>query len=131
LTVSNVSYQNNGSIYSLFVTNNFNNGAFSTPVALTVLDPYIVTQPTNTTVLAGTSASLSVVANGSAPVSYQWVQGSSPLSDGPGPIAQGAASLDPLIAHGCAAVRDHAQACACSSQNGCIRGLRDDVRVKH
>ncbi len=85
LTVSNVSYQNNGSIYSLFVTNNFNNGAFSTPVALTVLDPYIVTQPTNTTVLAGTSASLGVVANGSAPVSYQWVQGSSPLSDGPGP----------------------------------------------
>ena len=38
-----------------------------------LLAPVIITQPTNQSVLAGTTVTLSAVANGSQPLSYQWL----------------------------------------------------------
>jgi hypothetical protein len=58
--------------YAVVVTNTY--GSVTSAVAtLTLLyPPTITTQPTNLTVLAGQSASLSVVATGSALLGYQW-----------------------------------------------------------
>ena len=42
--------------------------------------PSITTQPTNATVIIGGSASFSVVASGSAPLSYQWLFDGAPIS---------------------------------------------------
>jgi hypothetical protein len=87
LTLSHVSYLDDGS-YTLFVTNNANNALLSTtPATLTVNDPIMVTQPqTNLMqVPVGSTTNLSIVAIGTAPLSYQWygiLQGS--LSDGGG-----------------------------------------------
>ena len=74
LTLSNVSYLDDGS-YTLFVTNNANNALLSTtPATLTVNDPIIVTQPqTNIMQVAvGGGTNFSVVAIGTGPLSYQW-----------------------------------------------------------
>jgi uncharacterized repeat protein (TIGR01451 family) len=58
--------------YSVVVTNAFG-AAVSSNATLTVLvGPSILTQPTNRTVLAGGGVNFSVVAAGSAPLSYQW-----------------------------------------------------------
>ncbi len=81
LTLSNVSYLDDGT-YTLFVTNNSNNNTLSTtPATLTVIDPFIVTEPPYDTVipLAGSNA-LSVVAAGSG-VTYQWYNNAGQLSN--------------------------------------------------
>jgi hypothetical protein len=85
LTLSPVSYLDDGS-YTLFVTNNANNALLSTtPATLTVIDPIIATQPQTNIVQipVGGTTNLSVVAIGTGPFSYQWygvTQGQ--LSDG-------------------------------------------------
>ncbi len=46
----------------------------------TVTAPSIVTQPANQTVNAGQTATFSVVANGTAPLAYQWYRGTAQIS---------------------------------------------------
>jgi hypothetical protein len=84
LTLSNLSYLDQGS-YSLFVTNNANNGLFSPGAQLTVHDPYIVIQPADSSAVPGTSANLAVVAGGSPTLNYQWKLGGTNFSDGLSP----------------------------------------------
>jgi uncharacterized protein YpmS len=71
LALTNIQVTDDGS-YLVVVTNNA--GSITSAVAtLTVLvPPGIQTQPNNLTVTLGQNASFSVVANGSAPFSYQW-----------------------------------------------------------
>ncbi len=51
----------------------------STTVTVNVVLPAITSEPTNTTVTVGQAASFSVVATGSAPLSYQWYRGQTPI----------------------------------------------------
>ena len=69
--------------YDVVVTNAY--GSVTSRVAvLTVLlaAPEIATQPTDQSVLSGSSVSLSVLAIGSLPMTYQWQRNGVPLSDG-------------------------------------------------
>ncbi|HWF18708.1 MAG TPA: immunoglobulin domain-containing protein, partial [Verrucomicrobiae bacterium] len=85
LTVSGVTYQDSGSSYYVVVTNANNNTVGSPSASLTVLDPYIATQPAKQTNSAGGTATLTVVAAGTPTLTYQWYQNNNPLSDGAGP----------------------------------------------
>jgi Immunoglobulin domain/Immunoglobulin I-set domain len=63
---------NSGSVYTVTVTNP-NGTVTSTPATLTVVTaPLIVTQPANQTVSVGQTATFSVSASGTAPLTYQW-----------------------------------------------------------
>lgn len=73
LTVSNVLRPDAGG-YSVGVSNAF--GSTTSLVAtLTVLDPFIVTQPADASATAGQPATFSVVAGGTPPLNYQWLRG--------------------------------------------------------
>jgi hypothetical protein len=64
----------NGALFSVVVTNSAGS-VTSNNATLTVtaaVPPSITTQPANKTVTAGATAKFSVVATGSAPLSYQW-----------------------------------------------------------
>src|ERR1039458_582374 len=80
LTLTGVSYQDIGS-YTLNVINSssFNNS--STPATLTVNDPIITAQPANPAVVAGGTATFTVVAAGSPTVNYQWYEGATALTE--------------------------------------------------
>jgi hypothetical protein len=71
LTLTNVQAEAEGD-YSVIVSNAF--GSATSPVArLTILFPPVITiQPISQTVLIGASASFSVAAQGTEPLSYQW-----------------------------------------------------------
>jgi len=74
-TVAAVSAEDNGAKYQVVVTNDL--GSVVSPAAtLTVgaapVGPAITTQPSDVDVVAGQAASLSVVATGDAPLTYQW-----------------------------------------------------------
>ncbi len=72
--------------YDCVVTNACGN-ATSTAAVLTINSgPSITTQPSNASVANGSSASFSVVASGTAPLSYQWRKDLANLTDG-GPIS--------------------------------------------
>jgi hypothetical protein len=58
-----------------------------------ILPPAITLQPTNLTVLAGNSASFNVLAGGTAPLAYQWLQNSTSLTNGAGVSGATTASL--------------------------------------
>src|SRR5579859_1465763 len=47
-------------------------GVFSSPTASAASEPSITTQPQSQSVLLGSNATFSVVATGTAPLSYQW-----------------------------------------------------------
>ena len=73
LVLPNVQAVNAGS-YTVEVSNE-GGIASSSPAVLTVLVPPTITAaPISQTVIAGQSATLAVVANGSAPLSYQWLK---------------------------------------------------------
>ena len=69
------------------VSNAFNPPANSNTVTITVgapaQAPSITTQPQSKSIPSGTSTTLSVVATGTAPLSYQWYQGTSPNTGSP------------------------------------------------
>ena len=83
LTISSVSYTNNGS-YDVIVTNANNASVTSQPATLTVNDPVIVTSPTSITNNYGSQATFSATVVGTAPLSYQWRRNGSNLTDGSG-----------------------------------------------
>jgi uncharacterized delta-60 repeat protein len=78
LTLSNVRKADAGG-YSVVVSNAFGSTT-SLPAALTVRDPFIVTQPADTSAEVGQGASFSVEAGGTPPLSYQWFRGGMPLA---------------------------------------------------
>ncbi|MCX6956242.1 MAG: immunoglobulin domain-containing protein [Verrucomicrobia bacterium] len=82
LTLSNVQAADTGS-YDVVVTNSVN-FATSAAAVLTVnpAAPTIATQPASRTATIGGTTSFSVAASGTAPLTYQWRKGGSPLSDG-------------------------------------------------
>ncbi|HEY5914534.1 MAG TPA: immunoglobulin domain-containing protein, partial [Verrucomicrobiae bacterium] len=76
LTLNAVTATDAGS-YTVRVTNaggNVTSSAAMLTVNPVVTGPTITTQPANRTVTAGTSVSFSVVATGTAPLSYQWMK---------------------------------------------------------
>ena len=80
LTVSNVSYSQNGYVYSLVASNNA--GLATNNASLFVLVPAAITQqPTNLSVTTGSPATFSVVASGVPTVKYQWRKNGSPIAN--------------------------------------------------
>src|SRR5262245_57340688 len=53
------------------------------PPAPTVIAPSITTQPEDETITTGTTATLTVEATGTAPLSYQWYEGASGITTDP------------------------------------------------
>lgn len=77
LAVMNTTLAQSGSTYRVIVSNSANPSATSNAATLTVnpsspVAPSITLQPTNQTVTAGLTATFTVVATGTAPLSYQW-----------------------------------------------------------
>ena len=70
------------------VLSNSSGTVTSLPATLTVVDPYIATQPSGRTYLPGATATLSMRAIGTLPLSYQWQLNGAPLPE---------ATLNPLI----------------------------------
>jgi uncharacterized repeat protein (TIGR03803 family) len=82
LTLTNVAAANAGS-YSVIVSNSFGS-VTSTPAMLAVTSsspPIITLQPTNQTVLPGTTATFRVAAIGNFPLYYQWQLNGTNLTD--------------------------------------------------
>jgi hypothetical protein len=80
LTISNVQTSNAGS-YTVVVTNSVGS-VTSSPATLSVLlPPAITAQPQSRTNVAGTTATFSAGASGSAPLTYQWKQGAVNLAN--------------------------------------------------
>ncbi len=68
--------------YDVIVTTIYGNVTSTPPAVLTVFDPAVVIHdPVSITRNAGTTASFTVVAGGTAPLTYQWLKNSSPLTD--------------------------------------------------
>ena len=79
LVLTNLSDKDAGT-YSVVVSNG-GGSVVSAPAQLVVLDPpAISTQPFSRTNIVGTTATFSVVATGTAPLSYQWFKGASPIA---------------------------------------------------
>ena len=83
-TTPTTTMSDNGAQFSAMVSNSAGN-ATSSAATLTVnsaaVAPAITTQPTNQNVTAGQTASFSVTAAGTAPLSYQWQKNGTPISD--------------------------------------------------
>ncbi|PWU18363.1 MAG: hypothetical protein C5B50_09240 [Verrucomicrobia bacterium] len=79
-TLSNVQATNAGS-YSVLVTNLYGS-ILSSNALLTVLDPFITNQPQGQFVAAGGTATFTVGAGGTFPLSYQWKENGLNLTDG-------------------------------------------------
>ncbi len=75
----------NGSTFRVIVSNGIAPDATSAAATLTVtaapVAPSITTQPQNTTVTAGQTATFTVVATGTAPLSYQWQKNQANISN--------------------------------------------------
>ena len=74
---------------------NFGDKTVSVLLNATVKGPTITTQPVSQTVTAGQPATFSVTATGTAPLSYQWQKGVTPISG-----ATGASYITPLTTGG-------------------------------
>ncbi|HOX59827.1 MAG TPA: immunoglobulin domain-containing protein [Candidatus Paceibacterota bacterium] len=73
-----------GGAYTCVVTNDFGS-ASSDPAMLTVIvAPTVTTQPVSQTVTQGGGVTFSVAASGSAPLSFQWRKGGTPISGATG-----------------------------------------------
>jgi hypothetical protein len=59
--------------------------------------PTIATQPQNQTIVSGQTATLSVTATGTAPLSYQWYAGASPTTTNPVSGATGSSFTTPVL----------------------------------
>src|SRR5205814_751076 len=83
LTLANVTAADAGD-YAVIVTNQARSGVSSSArlTVITSTPPSIVSQPQSRTVNLGQSASFSVTASGTAPLSYAWMKNGTQLSDG-------------------------------------------------
>lgn len=80
LALTNVQAASGGS-YTVVATNSEGTATSNAGVIVPVVPPSITTQPTaTTTVLVGSNVSLTVVAAGDAPLTYQWKKGASAIS---------------------------------------------------
>jgi hypothetical protein len=79
LTVANVFAAEAGNYY-LAVTNSLG-GSNSQIAHLTVIDPVFSTQPINVTNVLGDNGSFFVLADGTAPIGYQWLSNGVPIPD--------------------------------------------------
>jgi hypothetical protein len=73
---------NNGAQFTVAVSNGAGtviSNAATLTVTTTPVAPSITTQPSNQTIFAGQTATFSVVANGTSPLSYQWSQNGTPI----------------------------------------------------
>ena len=73
---------NNGAQFTVAVSNAAGtviSNAATLTVTTTPVPPSITTQPSNQTIFAGQTATFSVVANGTSPLSYQWSQNGTPI----------------------------------------------------
>ena len=77
----------NGVTFQVIVSNGVNPSAMSNSATLTVnpaaVAPTITAQPANVTVTAGATATFTVVATGTAPLSYQWQKNNSAIMNAP------------------------------------------------
>ena len=80
LTLANVGPTNAGN-YSVFVSNSAGNATSANAVLTVQTAPSIVTQPANQTTALGNAVTLTVNANGTTPLSYQWFKGNTVLAD--------------------------------------------------
>jgi hypothetical protein len=80
LTLTNVQVADAGT-YTVAVSNAFGS-VLSSNAVLTVLDPWIISQPKNQSVTAGAPATFAVIAVGALPLSYQWLKEGVALVDG-------------------------------------------------
>ena len=75
----------NGALFSVVVTNSLGS-ATSSAATLTVNTPVSITsQPASQTVTAGQTATFSITATGTAPLSYQWTKNGANISGATGP----------------------------------------------
>ena len=101
LKLSNISYGDNGGIFSCAVSNGLELSATSTGAILTVNDPVLLSTPQNVTANLGGGASFSVVAAGSGPLNYQWQNDGVNLTDGlslSGAVIAGASTANLTLA---------------------------------
>jgi hypothetical protein len=82
LTLTNVASANAGS-YRVVVTNAYGSVTSSVATLTVFVPPAITTQPTNLTVYAGSNATFSATASGTAPLAYQWLFNGTNLPAGP------------------------------------------------
>ena len=75
---------NNGALFSVTVTNVAGKATSATATLTVNTPPQITTQPANQTVTAGQTATFSVVATGTAPLTYQWLQNGTAISSAVG-----------------------------------------------
>jgi uncharacterized repeat protein (TIGR01451 family) len=83
LVLTNIQLADAGN-YSVVVTNAYGRVTSSMAALTVVFAPFIEIQPTSQVIVNGNNASLSVVAGGTDPLSYQWYYNGAPLSDGGG-----------------------------------------------
>jgi DNA/RNA endonuclease G (NUC1) len=88
LTLTNVQAAD-ATTYDVVVSNGVNPSATSTTAALTVnpAAPTISTQPAAQVVTAGSTATFTVVATGTTPLTYSWRKGGVPLVNGTGGVS--------------------------------------------
>jgi uncharacterized repeat protein (TIGR03803 family) len=80
LTLTNVAFGDAGS-FSVIVSNQYTS-VVSAAAGLIVLDPFIISPPTNRTIVSGQTARFSVVAGGTQPLNFQWLKNGAALQDG-------------------------------------------------
>lgn len=81
LTIANADQADEGT-YAIVVSNDMGSATNSSYVTIGVPDPEILAQPESRTNAIGTTATFTVNASGTAPLSYQWYRGMEPLADG-------------------------------------------------
>jgi hypothetical protein len=79
LTISNLQLGDSAT-YSAVVSNAFGSASSSGAVLTVVSPPFILAQSSNQTVRAGSDVVLSVTADGTQPLSYQWLFNGGPLA---------------------------------------------------
>jgi outer membrane protein assembly factor BamB len=86
----------NGSSFTVIVSNavgNVTSNAATLTVTAAPIAPQITSQPSNRTVIAGQSATFSVAASGSAPLTYQWQKNRNAISGATGSSYQTPATV--------------------------------------
>ena len=92
LTITNVAGTNAGS-YSAIVTNSAGRATSASAVLTVITPPGFSSQPASATANAGALVLLSVTAQGTQPINYQWIKNGSPVSDGGNVFGTTAATL--------------------------------------